>query len=94
MHSTHIDLVSEWISLGTGAIVMPVMRQVSLKSYQMRHQMLTQRAELAHTVANLERASVHDALTGLCNRHHMQALLDEEVRRTAPHRTGLLHGHH
>ena len=81
LHSTRIDLVSEWISLGTGAIVMPVMRQVSLRSYQMRHQMLTQRAELAHTVANLERASVHDALTGLSNRHHMQALLEEEVRR-------------
>jgi diguanylate cyclase (GGDEF)-like protein len=32
-------------------------------------------------VANLERASAHDALTGLINRHHMQALLDEEVRR-------------
>ena len=60
---------------------MPVMRQVSLKSYQMRHQMLTQRATLAQTVANLERASAHDALTGLFNRHHMQALLDEEVRR-------------
>lgn len=81
LHDTKIDLISEWISLGTGAIVMPVMRQVSLKSYQMRHQMLTQRATLAQTVANLERASAHDALTGLFNRHHMQALLDEEVRR-------------
>ena len=81
LHDTRIDLISEWISLGTGAVVMPVMRQVSLKSYQMRHQMLTQRAELASTVANLERASAHDALTGLSNRHHMQALLDEEVRR-------------
>lgn len=81
LHDTQIDLISEWISLGTGAIVMPVMRQVSLKSYQMRHQMLSQRAELARTVAHLERASAHDALTGLINRRHMQTLLDEEVRR-------------
>ena len=81
LHNTQIDLISEWISLGTGAIVMPVMRQVSLKSYQMRHQMLTQRAALARTVADLERASAHDALTGLINRHHMQTLLNEEVRR-------------
>ncbi len=81
LHDTQIDLISEWISLGTGAIVMPVMRQVSLKSYQMRHQMLSQRAELARTVADLERASAHDALTGLINRRHMQTLLDEEVRR-------------
>ena len=81
LHSTHIDLISEWISLGTGAIVMPVMHQVSLKSYRTRSEMLAQRATLARTVANLERASAHDALTGLFNRHHMQTLLDEEVRR-------------
>jgi diguanylate cyclase len=81
LHDTRIDLVSEWISLGTGAIVMPVMRQVSLRSYKIRHQLLTQRAALARTVADLERASIHDALTGLFNRHHMQNLLDEEVRR-------------
>lgn len=81
LHDTKIDLVSEWISLGTGAIVMPVMRLVSMKSYKMRHQMLQQRASLAETVARLERASVHDVLTGLINRRHMQSLLDEEVRR-------------
>ena len=81
LHNTHIDLISEWISLGTGAIVMPVMYQVSLRSYRMRSEMLAQRATLAHTVANLERASAHDALTGLINRRHMQTLLDEEVRR-------------
>lgn len=81
LHDTRIDLVSEWISLGTGAIVMPVMRLVSMKSYKTRHQMLQQRASLAETVARLERASIHDALTGLINRRHMQSLLEEEVRR-------------
>ncbi len=81
LHDSHIDLISEWISLGTGAIVMPVMSLVSLKSYRMRSDMLAQRAALADTVTHLERASAHDALTGLINRHHMQHLLDEEVRR-------------
>lgn len=81
LHDTPIDRISEWISLGTGAIVMPVMRLVSLKSYRMRSEMLAQRAALAQTVADLERASAHDALTGLINRRHMQTLLDEEFRR-------------
>lgn len=81
LHATHIDLVAEWISLGMGAIMMPVMRQVSLKSYQLRSQLLTQRAERTATVERLAQASIRDALTGLVNRRHMQRLLDEEVRR-------------
>lgn len=81
LHGPDIDLFSEWIGLGTGAIVMPVMYQVSSKSYQMRKEMLQHRATLEDTVARLARASVRDALTGLFNRGHMQSLLDEEVRR-------------
>lgn len=81
LHGHDIDLFSEWIGLGTGAIVMPVIYQVSFKSYQMRTKMLRQRAILEDTVARLASASVRDALTGLFNRGHMQNLLDEEVRR-------------
>lgn len=81
IHATHIDLVSEWISLATGAVVMPVIHQVSLRSFRIRSQMLAQRASLAMTVERLARASIHDALTGLVNRRQMQTLLDEEVRR-------------
>ena len=81
LHGHDIDLISEWIGLGTGAIVMPVMYQVSLKSYQMRKEMLQQRTILESTVARLARASAHDTLTGLVNRSHMQSLLDEGVRR-------------
>ena len=81
LHGHDIDLISEWIGLGTGAIVMPVMYQVSLKSYQMRTKMLKQRAILEDTVTRLASASIRDALTGLFNRGHMQNLLDEEVRR-------------
>lgn len=81
LHEGRIDAVSEWVSLGMGAVIMPVMRLVSLKSYHWRSQMLAQRTQLAETVTQLAEASVRDALTGLINRRHMQNLLDSEWRR-------------
>lgn len=81
LHSTPIDLASEWISLATGAIVLPVIRLVSLRSYKMRTELLQQKATLASTVQKLALASAQDMLTGLPNRSRMQQLLDDEIRR-------------
>ena len=48
---------------------------------RMRHRSRLQRAELAQALSRLREHTTRDELTGLINRRHMQALMDQEHQR-------------
>lgn len=63
------------------ATMMPAMSLLASRLSRMRHRARQQRAELATALARLRENSTRDELTGLANRRHMLAVLEQEHQR-------------
>lgn len=62
-------------------IALPALSMVAARLSAIRHKLLSQRAELALALAEVQRRATHDELTGLPNRRHMQQRLAQEHAR-------------
>ncbi len=63
------------------ATMMPAVSLLAARLSRLRHRARLQRAELAQAVARLREHTTRDELTGLINRRHMQAVIDQEHQR-------------
>lgn len=63
------------------ATMVPAVGLLAERLAQMRHKARAQRAELAQALARLREQSTRDELTGLVNRRHLQALIEQEHQR-------------
>ena len=63
------------------ATMMPAVSLLAGRLSRLRHRARQQRAELAQAVARLREHTTRDELTGLVNRRHMQAVVDQEHQR-------------
>lgn len=63
------------------ATMMPAMSMLAARLSRMRHRARLQRAELAQALARLREHTTRDELTGLINKRHMQALMEQEHQR-------------
>ena len=63
------------------ATMMPAVSVLAGRLSRLRHRARLQRAELAQAVARLREHTTRDELTGLFNRRHMQAVIDQEYQR-------------
>ena len=80
-HPVPLDWMHELFTLLMLAVVLPVVFAVSAQARAMRRRHVQQKEQMAQTLDQLHQLSIRDGLTGLYNRRHMHALLDEEVRR-------------
>lgn len=78
-----VNMHAEMLSLAGAALLLPVVALVVRRVKGMQTQLGTQRLELADKLKQLQELATHDALTGLYNRRHMNALLEEEFKRQA-----------
>ncbi|MDO8419725.1 MAG: diguanylate cyclase [Rubrivivax sp.] len=72
------------IELGHFLLVATMMPAVSIlagRLSRLRHRARLHRAELAQALSRLREQSTRDELTGLANRRHMQALIEQEHQR-------------
>jgi diguanylate cyclase (GGDEF)-like protein len=76
-----VNLRDELLNFFMLMAMLPACALVSREVQRTRARQSAQQAELACTLAQLRELSTHDPLTGLSNRRHMMALLDEEIRR-------------
>ena len=76
-----IDLKQQLIFLMMGAVLVPVLLLVSAGARMVSWRGKKQKEEMAQALAQLRQLFIHDSLTGLHNRSHMQALLEEELQR-------------
>jgi len=63
------------------ATMMPGMSVLAARLSRLRSRTRQQRADLAQALSRLREHTVRDELTGLINRRHMQALIDQEHQR-------------
>ena len=63
------------------ATMLPAVSVLAGRLSRMRHRARLQRAELAQAVSRLREHTTRDELTGLVNRRHMQAVMDQEHQR-------------
>lgn len=84
----HFNLKRETINALLACIVLPSLTVIIRHFAVMREHLLAQRAELKEAVARVEQLATRDSLTGLFNRRHALAVMDQEQRRhqrsTAP----------
>jgi diguanylate cyclase (GGDEF)-like protein len=64
-------------------------QQLALANQTLEDKVALRTAELDHLVNKLEGLSLHDSLTGLSNRRHLDSLIDQEVQRAERHGTPL-----
>lgn len=72
------------IEVGHYLMLMAMLPAVSLlvgRLARIRQRLAAQKRELAHALDKLQAMAMRDDLTGLLNRRHMQALLEQEVQR-------------
>lgn len=65
------------------ATMLPAMALLAARFSGLRQRLRRQKQDLAHAVARIQELATHDELTGLINRRHMQALMEQEHRRCA-----------
>jgi diguanylate cyclase (GGDEF)-like protein len=65
------------------ATMLPAVSILAARLCRMRHRSRQHRAELAAALVRLREQSTRDELTGLINRRHMQALIEQEHQRCA-----------
>jgi diguanylate cyclase len=63
------------------AVMMPAASILAARLSRMRHRARLQRAELKEALARIRELATRDELTGLINRSHMQALMEQEHQR-------------
>lgn len=68
------------------AFMVPTVSVLAGRLSRIRHRLGVQKAALAEALAQIQAMALRDELTGLVNRRHMQALLEQETLRCA--RTG------
>lgn len=81
-HPVPLDWGLEFFTLLILAVVLPVLYLVSAQARAGRARHISQKQQMAQTLAQLHQLSMRDGLTGLYNRRHMLTLLDDEVRRS------------
>ena len=62
-------------------ILLPAVSLVAARLSSLRSRLRSQRAELTEALREVRRLAIHDELTGLANRRHMQERLEQEQRR-------------
>lgn len=80
------DLINELLSLGCMALLLPTLAMVSNQARALMARRKQQNQDMSDTLETLHYLSLHDTLTGLYNRRHMQGLLEQEMRRIARYR--------
>jgi diguanylate cyclase (GGDEF)-like protein len=80
-----VQVQAEAINGVMAAVSVPVLLVVARTGYRLRQQMFRQREQLADTLAEVQRLSIRDGLTGAFNRAHAQGQLEEEGRRQQRH---------
>ena len=65
------------------ATMLPAVSILAARLCRIRHRSRQHRAELAEALVRLREQSTRDELTGLINRRHMQALIEQEHQRCA-----------
>lgn len=68
------------------AFMVPAVSVLAGRLSSIRHRLEVQKAALAEALSKIQAMAIRDELTGLFNRRHMQALLEQETLRCA--RTG------
>ena len=63
------------------ATMLPAVSILAARLSKMRHRSRAQRAELAQALARLREHTTRDELTGLINKRHMQAVMEQEHQR-------------
>ncbi len=63
------------------SIMLPALSWLAARLSFLRMRLQSQRAELIQALEQVQRLATHDALTGLCNRRHMEGRLGEEQSR-------------
>lgn len=76
-------LIDELLNLGCLALLLPTLTMVSTHARTLVKRRKQQNAEREKALQALNFLSVHDTLTGLHNRRHMLARLEQEARKTA-----------
>jgi diguanylate cyclase (GGDEF)-like protein len=76
-------LGEELFKVGFAAVIIAFLTWMSILHARVRGQLSAQKKELAIAVAKLNELVTRDSLTALCNRMHMQELLQQEVLRQA-----------
>lgn len=84
--AAQFNVGEEIFKLGFAAVIIGFLTWMSILHARVRGRLSAQKKELAIAVARLNELVTRDSLTGLCNRMHMQELLQQEVLRQA--RTG------
>lgn len=65
------------------ALTLPAVSVLAGRLSSIRERLSVQKAALTEALAQIHAMSIRDELTGLVNRRHMQALLEQETRRSA-----------
>jgi diguanylate cyclase (GGDEF)-like protein len=65
------------------ATMLPAMALLAARFSDLRQRLRRQKQDLSQAVARIQELATHDELTGLVNRRHMQALMEQEHRRCA-----------
>ena len=65
------------------ATMMPAMSLLAARFSDLRQRLRRQKQDLAQAVSRIQELATHDDLTGLVNRRHMQALMEQAHRRCA-----------
>lgn len=76
-------LIDELLNLGCLALLLPTLAMVSVHARTLVKRRKQQNLEREKALQTLNFLSVHDTLTGLYNRRHMLACLEQEARKTA-----------
>ena len=76
-------LIDELLNLGCLALLLPTLAMVSTHARTLVKRRKQQNVEREKALQALNFLSVHDTLTGLYNRRHMLACLEQEARKTA-----------
>ncbi|WP_159015655.1 GGDEF domain-containing protein [Cognatiluteimonas profundi] len=63
------------------SIMLPALSWLAARLSLLRMRLQSQRTELMQALEQVQRLATHDALTGLCNRRHMEHRLGEEQSR-------------
>ncbi len=77
------DLGQQALNVALAAATLPVFVVVARQVARMRHGQVQQKAEMADAIQQLNHLATRDGLTGLVNRRHMSARLDDELLRMA-----------
>ncbi len=79
---TGLNLIDELLNLGCLALLLPTLAMVSTHARTLVKRREQQIAEREKALQTLKFLSIHDTLTGLYNRRHMLACLEQEASKT------------